>query len=365
MAGHTSTRQHGLSAMATDRATKQTLTVHIGASKTGTTAIQGFLADNRKWLRKRGIVVPDVALGDGREVDGCQSWYFERPGVAPAQRAAELAENVDKLFAQNGVRQVVISAENLSNPDTGAPTWFDDVASRYETEVVIYLRRQDDYLLSSWQQWYAKIEPDFRTWLTSSVGVLGDWRVVVEQWERIVGREGIHIRLYEHHNLVDGDVVVDFAEFLRMDEAIPYAAPAIPVNRSFREAIVSLSPGSDLFEDAHDRAFYDFIDEMLGAASHKRPDESALTYEERMEILKRYESANYWIRQRYFADSDLPPALFKMPWPNEYRVPSEGELTREQIQMLFRLVYELHERRRWVRRWARGLRRRLRPGKRI
>jgi len=343
-----------------DSATTQTLTVHIGASKTGTTAIQAFLMRNRKWLRKRGIVVPDVAMRDGPEVDGCQVWYFEQPGADRTTRAAELTKNIDALFAKDGVRQVVISAENLSNPDTEALSWFDDVVSRYETEIVIYLRRQDDYLLSSWQQWFAKVEPDFRTWLTSCVGVRGDWRVVLEQWERIVGCERIRIRLYERHNLVDGDVVADFAQFLRVDEAIPDTTPERPVNPSFNEAIVSLIHGSGLFEDVHDREFYDFLEEMLGAASHKRPNESAITYEERMEILKRYESANYWIRQRYFADSNMPPALFKMPWPDEYRVPSESELAREQMQMLFRLVFELHKKKRPLRRWLLRLRKWLR-----
>ncbi len=343
----------------TDSATTQTLTLHVGASKTGTTAIQGFLGRNRTWLRKRGIVVPDSALRDGREVDGCHTWFFERPAGDGTERAAELAENVDKLFARDGVRQVVISAENLSNPDSEALSWFDDVVGRYDTEVVIYLRRQDDWLLSSWQQWYAKIEPDFRTWLAASAGTLGDWRVVIEQWERIVGRERIRIRLYERHNLVDGDVVADFAQFLRVDEPVPNTASEGAANPSFTEAIVSLVPGSAFFEDVHDNEFYAFLEETLGPATHKRPGESPLTYDERMALLKHYEFSNHTIRNRYFADSDLPPALFKMPWPTEYRVPSESELAREQMQMLFRLAYELHEAR-WSRRLRRSLRRLLR-----
>ena len=33
--------------------------LHIGFSKTGTTAIQSFLSDNRKQLAKKGILYPD------------------------------------------------------------------------------------------------------------------------------------------------------------------------------------------------------------------------------------------------------------------------------------------------------------------
>ena len=76
-----------------------------------------------------------------------------------------------------------------------------------------------------------------------------------------------------------------------------------------------------------------------------------------------YEAANYWIRQRYFGDSNLPPALFKMPGPHEYRVHRKAGSRESKIQMLFRIVFEQHQKKRrlrrrlrgslWIRRWVR------------
>jgi len=335
---------------AIDTPTTQRLTIHIGASKTGTSAIQSFLMRNHDWLRKRGIVVPDVAMGAGSEVDGHQVPYFARPEVDPTRSAAELTRSIEALFTKDGVRQVVISAENLSDLEPPALRCFDDVVSRYEAEVVIYLRRQDDWLLSVWQQWRAKVEPDFRAWLDACVGGWGDWRAVLERWERVVGRDRINVRLYERDKLVDGNVVADFAQFLRVDEVVPDEAPEATVNPSFNEAIVSLIPGSDLFQSENDNDFYDFLDGMLGAAAHKRPNESPITHEERMAIVDRYEESNAWVGERYFADSDVPSSLFEMPSPDDYRVPSESQLTRQQMQMLFRLVFELHKKIDWLRR---------------
>jgi hypothetical protein len=327
-----------------ERATTQKLTIHIGANKTGSSAIQQFLKRNRDWLRKREIVVPDKDLRDRRHVAGHHVWYFAPSQADATKRPAELSASIDGLFANGDVRQVVISAENLSDSHSQAWRWFTDVASRHETEVVLYVRRQDDLILSSWQQWYAKVRPDFWAWLTSIVGVMGDWRLILEQWESIVGREQIRVRLYERDRLAPGDVVADFAQFLEVDEAIPDERPEGLVNPSFNEAIVALIPGSGLFKDAHDPGFYKFLDEMLGAASHKRPNESAISYEQRVAILRRYEESNAWVRQRYFADTDTPPTLFKMPLRHEYRVPTEQELVREQMQMLMRLVFELSRR---------------------
>ena len=35
------------------------LILHAGTHKTGTTSIQKVLADNRDWLRERGLIYPD------------------------------------------------------------------------------------------------------------------------------------------------------------------------------------------------------------------------------------------------------------------------------------------------------------------
>ena len=41
---------------------QSTLYIHIGTPKTGTTALQGFLAKNRKTLQEHGAVFPDFGL---------------------------------------------------------------------------------------------------------------------------------------------------------------------------------------------------------------------------------------------------------------------------------------------------------------
>ena len=64
----------------------------------------------------------------------------------------EIAERLDDLFELEGTRQVVVSAENLADPDGLCASWFKGAATLYDTEVIIYLRRQDDLLIAAWQQ---------------------------------------------------------------------------------------------------------------------------------------------------------------------------------------------------------------------
>jgi hypothetical protein len=116
------------------------------------------------------------------------------------------------------------------------------------------------------------------------------------------------------------------------------------VNPSFTEAIADLTRGGAFFESGHDNAFYEFVDEMLGSRSHRRKNESIITFEQRMAILDRYSESNAWVREHYFATADVPATLFESPSPTDYIVQTREELAREQIQMLARLVFELGKR---------------------
>lgn len=322
----------------------QRLTIHIGAVKTGSSAIQTFLKMNAARLRKQGVVVPDQQLMATGRIDGHHVWYFADRGGSPREHADEVTQRIAALFANPETEQVVISAENLSDHNSTGFLLFDEVAQQYDTEVVVYLRRQDELLVASWQQWWAKAQTDFWAWLISFVGVLANWQVVLERWESIVGRERIRANVYERERLLDADVVTDFTRFLIADTTDLETTDNV-VNPTFNAAIAELIPGGDFFDNAHDNAFYAFLDDLLGEASHKKSNESMITFAQRRAILNRYGESNAWVRENYFAEDDVPETLFKMPRPGDYVVPSPDELRREQIQMLARLVFELSKRR--------------------
>jgi hypothetical protein len=321
----------------------QRVTLHLGANKTGSSAIQAFLARNSSVLRAHGVVVPDEALGTSGFVAGHHVWYFDQLAESPAKQGAEVTARLGNLLNSDSVRQVVLSAENLGTIENEAFKWFRRVAKHVPLEIVIYLRRQDDLLLSSWQQWFVKAYPDFWTWALAAVGRVGDWRTILERWESVVGRDRMHVRLYAPGRLRDDDAVVDFAQFLDLDAELDYRSD-IHVNPSFDEAVVDLVRGGNFFVDGHDAGFYEFLDNLLGAAVYRRSGESSLTYDQRLAILERYADGNAWVRDTFFADTDVPPALFELPQPDGCSVPSRDELVRRQIQLLARCVYELERR---------------------
>ena len=314
--------------------------------KTGSSAIQMFLNRNSAVLRREGIIVPDENMTLSTPVTGDQVFFFDRLRLGITDRAEqEIADRLGDLFGLEGTRQVVVSAENLADPDGLCASWFKGAAALYDTEVVIYLRRQDDLLVAAWQQWYAKVTEDiwddWWSWLVTCVGKFGDWRTVLLGWESVVGRERMRVRIYEPAHLIDGDAVEDFQQFLLIRHGVELVSLDGPINASFREAIVDLVPGGALFRDSHDERFYEFVEAVLGDAAHRRRGESPITYRQRLAILSRYAESNRWVRTKYFDGFDVPDELFGAPRPEDYGRLSREELTHQQLQVLARLVFEL------------------------
>ncbi|MCI0734900.1 MAG: hypothetical protein L0Y50_01255 [Beijerinckiaceae bacterium] len=321
------------------------LTIHAGANKTGTSAIQNFLKHNSGELRADGVIVPDQAMEIANPVDGHQVWYFDqRKGQPKADCVKELTQKIDTLLALPNAKQVIVSAENLGNIDCDYSSWFAAVAKKHDVELVIYVRRQDEFLLSSWQQWHAKTCSDMWAWITGGLGIIGNWRLVIEQWERIVGREKIHVCIFEPGRLRNKDVVEDFCRFILADTGPLVNDRSRVVNPSYKEALVDLVRGGEFFKNAHDNDFYNFMAHFLGTMSHKRNGGSIITYEQRVALVNRYAKVNAWVRENYFASSDVPGTLFTMPRPQEYVVPAPDDLRREQVQMLAKVIYEMHKR---------------------
>ncbi|MFK8041799.1 hypothetical protein [Congregibacter sp.] len=127
--------------------------IHIGRHKTGTTAIQNFLQDNRESLRELGYVVPQ----SGRVKDAHHE--FARP-FQP--RNAQQLEGVDdyrqlkpfkslktELALHDADSTAVISSEGFQN---SKPKMVRAGFKDYQAQIVVYLRSQLEYLASSYAQ---------------------------------------------------------------------------------------------------------------------------------------------------------------------------------------------------------------------
>lgn len=318
------------------------LVLHIGGSKCGSSAIQQWLAQNAAALEKRGVGVPGQELDFASTVTGEQIWAFEnavtRPGgleEVPGRLTALL-----EAAEERGLATLILSAENLCNHAVLAPV-IKSAAGERKVRVVMYVRRQDDFLISSWQQWHLKLYETVEAFLTDKIGRAANWLRMVEPWAEAFGDDTMRVRPFSRHVLEGGDVVRDFASVLGLDaeglEPLQRAA-----NPSFDEALGRLAHRvRDLFDGQHDNRFYEVMVRLLGKSALKsHPGTSLLDLDTRRRIVARYAEDNAALKARFMSDLEDGP-LFAPPAPKDVRTLNEAQRQSEEIAMLTRAVYQL------------------------
>ena len=213
--------------------------VHIGMPKTGTTSIQSWLYGNVRELSRQGIFFQRLPLTRARsfehvEVVVCQ---FDKAGILlPNDRmryvfgikslddqkavAAKYTELFGNALARADEHTVLLSVEDVGGMTRtkaqveGLEQWlgqfFDEV--RY----IVYLRRQEDWLVSSYSQMIKTgrtitLEEHFEK--RKERNYFQRLRV----WLSVVGEDRLSVRLMERDALRDGDLIADFAHTAGID----------------------------------------------------------------------------------------------------------------------------------------------------
>ena len=310
--------------------------LHIGANKTGSSAVQAFIRSNLAVFSEAGYLVPDSNLGTSDRITGEHVFAFQKFVVPNDIKGLTAA--FDDLKAEVGDKTVLCSAENLSNP--GRFQTFAEIVKKYSIKIILYIRRQDDLIASSWQQWPSKVMDDFNGWLVTALQNTGHWERTITNWENMAGAENVTVRVFERESFPDGNIMLDFMECLD----IPYddadlTFPSHDINPSYSDAITGLVAGNrSIFKNQHDNEFYKMIGELTGGAYIERQKTSLLSEQQRDNIAKFFEVQNERIRAKYFPDRET---LFKPIDHSKYRYLSAEEISLEQRKIMMHLIYSL------------------------
>ena len=191
--------------------------LHIGTWKTGSSAIQLFMARNEALLKKQAVHLPKVVLQENGHTILFR--VLREPGD---QRDALLAE-LRVIGDQNPDARVVISSEHfwpLSEAEiadlAGALHQVTD-----DVRVLIYLRPQDEM----WGSIYAqqtksfRVRPDAPVWGTGDFVAqpIRDWALYYHKclgmFAAAFGKNAIVPRVYRRNAFPEGDIIFDFLDF--------------------------------------------------------------------------------------------------------------------------------------------------------
>ena len=316
--------------------------LHIGAGKTGTSAIQMFLRRNAVALAEAGYVVPDQNLGLEGKITGEHVWKLESMlGNADPNGVKEALINLVERIPDDA--KLLLSAENMSN--LGNHRSFKGLADLAPTQAILYIRRQDDLLMSAWQQWHVKVESDFQAWLIRALRIYGQWERIIEDWEGVLGTGAVTVRVFERSAFVRNDLLADFADSVgigHLADSLEFSVGR--VNASMNDVVTSVVQGSrSLFTDTHDNGYYNFVERVLGDSMASQKKLSLVSKLQRESIIGHYSTMNRRIAARFFPER---PNLFAPVDHDQYEYLSGDDLTIRQIRFLNELIYAAYKRER-------------------
>lgn len=200
------------------------LVLHIGSGKTGTSSIQGFLHHNRDRLADLGHLYPrapgatrHIRLGLSIQPDDSLedriAWHRQGASSPEAFRKSFRRELMREI-QESGLARVLFSDEALYGSPKEALRRLREFVDRIagSLRLVVYLRRQDDHLVSRYQQ-VVKVGETKR--LTEWAGDPGhsdtyDYYLRLSTWERLLEPDEFLVRRFEPDSFVEGSLLQDF-----------------------------------------------------------------------------------------------------------------------------------------------------------
>lgn len=184
----------------------QRLILHIGTHKTGTTAIQGWLAREGAALAREGVHYGATNRPPHPDIPKHTSLYRAlAEGRADSELAAIRADH-----AAAGLPHLVLSEEGLSLPCYRAFAPMRALAAQYDITVVALLRRQDYLMESHWNQ----LCKQGQTGLSLPAFVDRDWHRRRREYDLILdfwsGFARVEARAYDP--AIEGGAVAQFLE---------------------------------------------------------------------------------------------------------------------------------------------------------
>ena len=170
---------------------RKTVYLHIGAGKSASTSIQAFLSANSERLRARGIVHADqsFAFRAGR---GHPVRYFHEGLRQPQAPSAAFLSKTRAAIEAAPSGKILISAESLFHVKC-AP-YFAESTKGYDVRLLMFIRRQDDYLYSAWKQWRCKRGWALEPWIDHALAHgRPPLRAVRDAWAAVFGAEAITV----------------------------------------------------------------------------------------------------------------------------------------------------------------------------
>jgi len=208
--------------------------LHIGSTKTGTTSIQDFMANNFHFFKKCGIKYPRFCGDTNHKVSN----HIKLAGYACNPNKENIVRKMLKLYDLdssidfiNRFRMAFEKNVNLDGYDyvfssehcSALLTSEEEIKMLYDlltckghnVKVIFYAREQVSYLLSSYStQLKNGSTHDILYPNSEQINDKYDYYAILQKWAKVFGNENIVARVFDKDELYQNDVVNDFLSII-------------------------------------------------------------------------------------------------------------------------------------------------------
>lgn len=353
----------------------KTLYVHIGTTKTGTTAIQHFCVANRSVLEKKGFCYPEFPyqyIGKSQKRNGV---FLTAAAEDEKARFAEAMGKIRELFQDYD--NIVLSDEGIwfALKKRRKTLWEElkEAGERdgYGVKAIVYLRRQDDFAISCWNQRIKKrvneqsdITQTWEEFIRNHKKYINlDYCATLEHAAGILGRENIIVRRYDRNYLKDGMVQVDFLDALGLEVTDEYVMdqPILNTRLSLNGCEIKRIINGLGEISLQESRFYEKVLRSIEEESNKEYPSVVWSASDDKAFMEQYDAENQKIVDLFIGDGQ---PLFQENYRDEEvwhrdNPHMQNDIIRFTVMsniMLYRRIQELKEQNKEMRREMDGLR---------
>lgn len=327
---------------------KKHIYLHIGTTKTGTSSVQKFLIDNQEMLKQYNFAASTPKYPHRLRTLIENIFNAARNGLPcftdkQQQWFDDLIEKLKNEEADN----IILSEElfwNIISYHQETPFFEDFINSLKEFSditVIVYLRRQDSFLMSAYQQRLkggGMQGKECQEWILISerprTGIT-NFRKNLEYLEPLFGRNNIIVRPFEREQFVNQSLFDDFMQLVGLKMSEKFEIKNKKKNPGLSPFMVEIFRYLSVY--CHSREdilpFLGKENKSNNKLFNQNRQHKFLSPKERIAIVQSCEEDNEWIARKFLGRAD--GVLFREPLPNINDPWEKYSLNPEEVKSFF------------------------------